>query len=105
MQLKDVKNVKLGDISNKPVLFINCLIVGDLILRRLHGDSICGIKLIESMAATSELNLLIIFQVYDHRVFGSAIHSHAIFGCDNRNGDQVGYAMWVVVHFKVWYNM
>ena len=67
----------------------------------LHGDIIGGIKDIYSMAAKSEFNFLIIFQVYDYRVFNSDIHSHTIFECGDRNGEQVGYGMWVAVHFKV----
>ena len=70
-------------------------------MRRLYRDSFGGIKIIESMAATSEFNLLIIFQVYNNHVFESDIHSHAIFGCDNRHGEQFGYGMYVVLHSKV----
>ena len=53
------------------------------------------------MAATSEFNLLILFQVYTYHVFDSSIHSHAIFLCDNIHGEQVGYGLCVVVNFKV----
>ena len=49
----------------------------------------------------SEFNLLIIFQVYNDCVFDSTIHSHAIFGCDDRHVKQVGYVLWVVLHVKV----
>ena len=52
------------------------------------------------MAAMSEFNLLILYQVYDDRIFDSDIHSHAIFLCENRNGEKVGYGMWIVVHLK-----
>ena len=70
-------------------------------MRRLHGDNVGGIKVIDSMATMIEFNFFIIFQVYDDHVFDSAIHSHTIFGCDDRHGEQVVYGMWVVVHFKV----
>ena len=67
----------------------------------LHGAISGGIKLIEAMSAMSEFNFLIIFQMCNDCVFDSAIHSHTIFGCDDRHGEQIGYGLWVVVHFKV----
>ena len=53
------------------------------------------------MDKMSEFNILIIFQVYGDRVSNYAIHSHAIFGCDNINREKVSYGMWVVLNFKV----
>ena len=75
--------------------------VGDIILRCIHRDSVGGIKLIESMAAMGAFNFLFLLQVYNDRAFDSAIHSHTIFVCNNRHGEQVGYLLCVVVHFKV----
>ena len=74
-------------------------------MRRLHRANLGGIKLIDFMVETSELNSLIIFQLYNYRVFNSAIHSHTIFECDDRYGEQVGYELWVVVNFKVGVNI
>ena len=86
---------------NRAFIFLNCFIFSDLILRRLHGDNIGGIKVIYSISATSEFNLLIIFQVYNYLVFDSSINSHAIFGFDDRHGEHIGYEQRFVVHFKV----
>ena len=91
--------------SNGDFIFINCLIVGNIILRRVYGSSVGSIKIIESMAATSEFIFLIIFQLYGYHVFDSAIHSHVIFGCGDRYGKHVGYRLWVLVHFKVGENI
>ena len=68
--------------------------------RHIHESSVGVNKVIESMETTSEFNFLIVFQVNDNHVLNSAIHSHAIFGCDDRHGEWVGYGLWVVVHFK-----
>ena len=58
------------------------------------------IKVIDSMSAVSEFNLLVIFPVYEYCVFNSSIHRHAMFGCNDRHGDQVGYLLWVLLYFK-----
>ena len=70
-------------------------------MRQIHRDNVGGIKEIESMAAKSEFNFLIIFHMDDNHVSNSDIHSHTLFGYNDRNGEQVNHGIWVVVHFKV----
>ena len=52
------------------------------------------------MVAMSEFNFLIVFLFYGDCVLDSAIHGHTIFGFEDRHVEQVGYVLWVVVHFN-----